>query len=70
MNKKYFVNYNVNRQAEMANAKVVVRFLQDIEEGKRPGDLRSTKIEVGYLENDVWTSDKFIGGYEFLAGVR
>lgn len=68
--KKYFVNYNVNRQAEMTNAKDVVKLLRQIENGDRPGDLGSTKIEVGRLENDEWTSDKFIGGHEFLAGVR
>lgn len=62
--KKYFVNYNVNRQSEFTNAKEVVKFLNNLP------DLAGVKVEVGTLEDDEWTSEKFIGGHEFVAGVR
>lgn len=62
--KKYFVSYNVNHQKEFTNAKRVVKFLRSL------ADLAGVKVEIGALANDEWTSDKFVGGREFLAGGR
>lgn len=61
---KYFVNYNVNRQEEFTNAKAVEKFLRGL------ADLAVVKVEIGTLENGEWTSEKFVGGQEFLSGVR
>lgn len=62
--KKYFVNHNVTQQDEFTSAEKVKRFLKSL------ADLSGVTVEIGRLENDEWTSDKKVGGQEFLAGVR
>ena len=62
--KKYFVNHDVNRQTEFTSAKKVERFLKGL------AHLSGVTVEIGRLENDEWTSDKKVGGQEFLARIR